>query len=107
MFLLWERLTSGSGTDSATGIQGTALGASVHHELSMYVEHCELSPVEALQTATSVAARRFKLDDRGIVAEGKMADLVLVRGDPTEKINDTLNIERVWKRGVHHLVAAG
>jgi imidazolonepropionase-like amidohydrolase len=71
----------------------------------MYVQHCKFSPVEALKTATSVAARCFKLNDRGIIIEGKKADLLLVRGNPTENISDTLNIERVWKHGVHHSVA--
>lgn len=92
-----------SGTDSASGIQGTALGASVHHELSLYTEHCQFSPVEALRTATSAAARRFNLHDRGIIAKGKRADILLVRGDPTKTISDTLNIERVWKQGVQYL----
>ncbi len=72
----------------------------MHHELSLYVQNCQFSPVEALRTATSVAARRFGLDDRGLIAEGKRADLLLVRGDPTENIGDTLNIEGVWKHGV-------
>jgi imidazolonepropionase-like amidohydrolase len=100
-------LTINSGTDSAAGIQGTALGASVHHELSLYVQHCKFSPIEALQSSTSVAARRFGLSDRGIIAEGKKADIVLVRGNPTVDISDTLNIERVWKHGVLHHVPSG
>lgn len=90
-----------SGTDSANGIQGTALGASVHHELALYVQHCAFSPIEALRTATSVAARRFRLEDRGVIAIGKRADLLLVKGDPTLNIGDTLNIQGVWKQGIY------
>lgn len=68
------------------------------------MQHCNFSPVEALQSATSVAARRFGLTDRGIIAEGKLADVVLVGGNPTVEISDTLSIERVWKQGVHYHV---
>ena len=89
-----------SGTDSGPSIHGTALGAAVHLELSLYVEHCGFSPVEALQSATSVAAKRLRLSDRGRIAVGKRADLLLVRGDPTVHISDTLSVENVWKQGV-------
>jgi imidazolonepropionase-like amidohydrolase len=76
------------------GFHGTALGVSVHHELSIYVNHCGFSAIEALRSATSVTARRYNLDDRGRIMVGLIADLVLVRGNPTEIILDTLNITR-------------
>lgn len=77
---------------------GLAHGASVHHELQMFVR-AGLAPMEALRAATSTPARRFGLNDRGRVAVGKRADLLLVDGDPTETISDTLNIRTVWRRG--------
>jgi hypothetical protein len=59
-----------------------------------------LTPAEALAAATSVPAKAFGLQDRGIIAPGKRADLVLVDGDPTSDIKATRKIEGVWKLGV-------
>ena len=90
------------GTDVSVPVPflgGMAHGASVHHELQLLVR-AGLSPVEALRAATSVPARRFALDDRGRIAEGLRADLLLVDGDPTTTISDTLNTRGVWRRGV-------
>ena len=77
---------------------GLAHGASVHHELQ-YLVRAGLTPTQALRAATSTPARRFGLDDRGRIAEGLRADLLLVDGDPTTTISDTLNIRAVWRRG--------
>ncbi|MGN0064923.1 MAG: amidohydrolase family protein [Nocardioides sp.] len=77
---------------------GLAHGASVHHELQ-YLVRAGLTPVEALRAATSVPARRFSLHDRGRVAAGLRADLLLVDGDPTTTISDSLNTREVWRRG--------
>ena len=78
---------------------GTAQGASLHVELALLVE-AGLTPVEALAAATSVPARRFKmLSDRGRIAPGSRADLLLVRGDPTTDIRATRDIVRLWKNG--------
>jgi imidazolonepropionase-like amidohydrolase len=77
---------------------GMAHGASVHHELQMLVQ-AGLTPVEALRAATATPARRFGLTDRGRIQEGLRADLLLVDGDPTTDISDTLNIRQVWRRG--------
>lgn len=60
-----------------------------------------LAPVDALRAATSVPARRFGLTDRGRIAQGLRADLVLVDGDPTTTIADTLNIRHIWRRSTH------
>jgi len=78
---------------------GLAHGVSVHHEMQLLVE-AGLTPIDALKSATSVIARRFSLTDRGRIAEGLRADLVLVKGNPTENISDTLSIIGIWKEGV-------
>ncbi len=77
---------------------GLAHGASVHHELQ-YLVRAGLSPIDALRAATSTPARRFALHDRGRIAPGLRADLLLVDGDPTTTISDTLNIRSVWRHG--------
>jgi imidazolonepropionase-like amidohydrolase len=77
---------------------GLAHGVSVHHEMQLLVE-AGLSPVEALRAATSVISRRFNLSDRGLIAEGFRADLLLVKGDPTVNISDSLSIAGIWKEG--------
>ena len=77
---------------------GLAHGASVHQELQYFVD-AGVSPTKALGAATAVTARRFGLSDRGTIAAGKRADLLLVDGDPTTTISDTLNIRAVWRRG--------
>ncbi len=85
-----------AGTDA--GNPGTAHGASMHGELELLVR-AGLTPSEALAAATSVPARRFGLADRGRIAVGQRADLLLVDGDPTRDILATRAIANVWKNG--------
>jgi imidazolonepropionase-like amidohydrolase len=77
---------------------GTAHGISLHRELELLVR-AGLSPLEALRAATSTPARAFHLSDRGRIAVGLRADLVLVDGDPTTDILATRAIRTVWKLG--------
>ena len=86
-----------AGTDAAN--PGTTYGASLHRELALLTA-AGLSPRDALAAATSVPADRFGLTDRGRVAQGLKADLLLVEGDPTEDITATRAIVGVWKDGV-------
>ncbi|MEV6442936.1 amidohydrolase family protein [Amycolatopsis sp. NPDC051716] len=90
-----------AGTDASmaeTFFGGLAHGASLHHELQ-YLVTAGLTPAQALRAATATTARRFGLGDRGRIAEGLRADLLLVDGDPTTNIGDTLNTRAVWRRG--------
>ncbi len=77
---------------------GTAHGASLHRELELLVA-AGLTPLEALASATSVPAKAFHIEDRGRIAQGLRADLVLVKGDPTKDITATRDIEGIWKGG--------
>ncbi len=86
-----------AGTDAPN--PGTAHGASMHRELELLVE-AGLSPGEALAAATSTPATKFGLDDRGRVAVGLRADLVLVTGHPDEDVLASRDIVGVWKAGV-------
>lgn len=89
-----------AGTDfSVPNVGGMVPGVSLHHELQLLVK-AGLTPIEALRSATSVPARRFGLNDRGRIINGARADLLLVKGDPTTNISDTLSIESIWRQGV-------
>ncbi|HEY1220356.1 MAG: CIA30 family protein [Bryobacteraceae bacterium] len=85
-----------AGTDA--GNPGTTQGASLHGELELLVR-AGLTPMEALHAATAATAAAFHLDDRGQIAAGKRADLLLVNGDPTADIRQTRDIVAVWKDG--------
>jgi imidazolonepropionase-like amidohydrolase len=78
---------------------GTAHGVSLHRELELLVQ-AGLTPLEALRAATSAPAKAFRLKDRGSIKPGLRADLLLVRGDPTQNILATRDIVGVWKEGV-------
>ncbi|WP_218938391.1 amidohydrolase family protein [Modestobacter altitudinis] len=85
-----------AGTDAPS--PGTAHGASLHDELHLLVL-AGLSPPAALAAATSAPAAAFGLTDRGGIAPGMRADLVLVQGDPEHDITGTRAIEQVWRAG--------
>lgn len=97
------------GTDAAPlplpFLGGVVHGASVHQELQ-YLVRAGLTPIQALRAATLTPARRFGLPDRGRIAEGLRADLLLVDGDPTTTISDTLNLRDVWRRGTRTTLSA-
>lgn len=85
-----------AGTDA--GNAGTLYGISMHRELAALVE-AGLSPTAALVAATGAPAAAFKLGQRGCIAKGCKADLLLVEGDPTRDIKATRRIVEVWKDG--------
>jgi imidazolonepropionase-like amidohydrolase len=84
---------------SDTPNPGTTQGATVHGEMELMVRE-GLTPVQALIAATASPAKVFHLDDRGVIATGKRADLVLVEGDPATDIKATRHIAGVWKQGI-------
>jgi len=85
-----------AGTDA--GNPGTTHGAGLHGELALLVQ-AGLTPAQALAAATSLPAQRFGLADRGRIAPGLRADLLLVEGDPTADITATRAIAGIWKNG--------
>ncbi|MEV0293586.1 amidohydrolase family protein [Nocardia sp. NPDC050710] len=76
-------------------------GADLHRELLLLTD-AGLGNEQALAAATSLPARYFGLADRGRIAPGLRADLLLVDGDPTTDITATTAIADVWRRGVRH-----
>ncbi|MEU8900653.1 amidohydrolase family protein [Nocardia sp. NPDC048505] len=74
-------------------------GAGLHRELELLVA-AGLTPEQSLVSATGLPAQHFGLRDRGRIAPGLRADLVLVQGDPIRDITATRRITEVWRRGV-------
>jgi imidazolonepropionase-like amidohydrolase len=81
-------------------------GSSIHLEMELLVE-AGLSTIQALQAATSLPAKYFGLTDRGVIAPGMRADLLLIDGDPIADIKATRKIKKVWLAGVEFTGAAG
>jgi imidazolonepropionase-like amidohydrolase len=79
-------------------------GASLHLELELLAQ-CGMAPIDVLAAATSRVADLFALADRGRIAVGRRADLLLVDGDPTVDITDTRALRAVWRAGVPHDLA--
>jgi imidazolonepropionase-like amidohydrolase len=73
-------------------------GITLHHELALLVQ-AGLSAAETLAADTSVPARLFGLTDRGRIAPGLRADLLLVGNDPCADITATRNIAGIWRNG--------
>jgi imidazolonepropionase-like amidohydrolase len=83
-----------------TGMGGVIAGYGDQREVELLVE-AGFSPVEAIHVATSNGAQYLGALDRiGTLAAGKNADLVLVNGDPSTKIEDIEKVELVFKDGV-------
>ena len=84
-----------------TMIPGTdaLAGYTLHHELELYAR-AGIAPAEVLRVATWTPALVMGVDkDRGVIAPGKLADMILVDGDPTKNIRDINNITTVIKGG--------
>jgi Tol biopolymer transport system component len=83
------------GTDSPLDLPSTSL----HLNLRAQVKY-GLAPWQALETVTSTAARAAGVSkDLGTLETGKLADLILVEGDPLTDINDVTKVQCVMKNG--------
>jgi hypothetical protein len=87
-----------AGTDALPGF-------ALHRELELY-EQAGIPAPKVLQLATLGAARIMKKDDQlGSITQGKLADLILVDGDPTTHISDIRKVKLVVKGGVLYKTA--
>jgi hypothetical protein len=83
----------------------TWAGFGLHRELELYVL-AGIPPLQALRIATWNGAKYTRtLDMRGSIERGKLADLVLVEGDPSVDISDIRKTSLVLKGGVAYAPA--
>lgn len=87
----------GVGTDA--GVAATYHGWSTLHEMELLVSS-GLTPMQAITAATGTSARLVGEDkERGTIAPGKIADLLLVEGSPDENIEEIENTSAVFLGG--------
>jgi imidazolonepropionase-like amidohydrolase len=69
------------------------------------------TPLEAIRAATAIAARAIDpCTDRGVLAPGRRADLLVVDGDPAADVGvlrDKSRLHHLFKAGVEHVLAPG
>ncbi|WP_019421120.1 metal-dependent hydrolase family protein [Paenibacillus sp. OSY-SE] len=71
-------------------------------ELGLLVDEIGMSPMETIMAATRVSTEAMAMEDAGVIAQGKKADLLVIEGDPTKDIHVLLNpcnIEMVYVGG--------
>ena len=84
-----------TGTDAAAVMPGISL----HREMEFLVE-AGLGPMQAIQAATKVGAQYLGQEkELGTIEEGKLADLLVLRGDPLQEITQSKSIDLVIKDG--------
>jgi imidazolonepropionase-like amidohydrolase len=84
-----------------TGDGGVLPGFGDQRELELLVQRDGFTPLEAIKIATLNGATFLnRANEIGTVAPGKNADLVIVKGDPSQHITDIENTELVFKDGI-------
>ena len=87
-----------AGTDGLIGADTTSL-PNIHRELQHLV-NAGLTPAEALAAATIVPARAMHRErTHGVIATGRVADIVLLEANPLDSISATTRIRQVVLRG--------
>jgi imidazolonepropionase-like amidohydrolase len=76
-------------------------GFALHDELREFVEDIGFSVYEAIEAATRINAEWMGIEDRvGTVEEGKVADLILVRGNPLKDLRRLKKLDGVMVHGL-------
>jgi hypothetical protein len=103
--LRMTKLLYDSGIPIVAGTDGLP-GFTLHRELELYAQ-AGISPPEVLRIATLGAARVARKDkELGSITPGKLADMVLVDGDPAKRISDVRRPTLVIKDGAFYEPAA-
>ncbi len=88
-----------AGVPIVAGTDLTVPGYSLHREIELYVL-AGFTPMEAIQAATLVPARAMGLEkESGTLQPGMRADILVVNGNPLERISDTRNVRFVIANG--------
>ena len=88
-----------AGVPIVAGTDLTVPGYSLHREMELYVQ-AGFTPMEAIQAATLVPARAMGLEkESGTLQPGMRADVLVVNGNPLERISDTRNVRFVIADG--------
>jgi len=88
-----------AGTDSI-GVDQEGTLPNIHEELRLLVEQAGLTPLAAITAGTLNGARAIGIEaTRGSIAPGKVADLVVLSGDPSADIRHTRDIVYVFREG--------
>jgi Tol biopolymer transport system component/imidazolonepropionase-like amidohydrolase len=75
-------------------------GSGLHSEIWVYAE-AGIAPYKALQSATIRAAESVGVaKDLGSVEKGKLADIIIVDGDPLQRVQDAMKTDKVIKNGI-------
>jgi imidazolonepropionase-like amidohydrolase len=86
--------------EDPTGIGGVLAGFGDQREVELLVE-AGFTPLDAIHIATANGAQFLdEADHIGTIAAGKAADLIVIKGDPSQKIEDLENAEIVFKDGI-------
>lgn len=91
-----------AGTDSAglVSLKQPGAGASVVEEMALLVSQCGFTPEAAIQAATQVSAMVVgQGSQRGAIAPGMAADLVVLVADPVSDIHNVRKVVEVMKDG--------
>jgi imidazolonepropionase-like amidohydrolase len=95
-----------AGTDSVGHLAANGLeldvpwGLTLHYELQHLVYIVGMTPAEAINAATSKAAKWHRIPDRGQIKVGMRADLLMLDSDPLIKIENTMDVHRIWALGI-------
>jgi imidazolonepropionase-like amidohydrolase len=72
---------------SESGFSVTPYGDWHYKELEVFVDKLGLTPLEAITCATKNASASMKRNDVGVIAEGMVADIIVVDGDPSSNVS--------------------
>jgi imidazolonepropionase-like amidohydrolase len=93
------RLLHQAGVPIVAGTDQSVPGFSLDREIELHVQ-AGFTPMEAIQSATLVAARAMGMEkDAGTIEAGKRADVIVVDGNPLENISDIRKVSTVFAGG--------
>ncbi|MGC2695575.1 MAG: amidohydrolase family protein [Candidatus Angelobacter sp.] len=100
------RILHQAGVPMVAGTDQAVPGFSLDREIELYVK-AGFTPMEAIQSATLVAARAMGMEkESGTIEVGKRADVILVDGNPMENISDIRKVSSVFAGGRMYQPAA-